>query len=418
MDFAQHVGKGYGPAWRGILFRETFPQLADVIAKTNKWFHRIFPDARYNGTDHSWTFNGGEVLFLRYMRKPVDYWHYHGHEYPWVGWEELTNWPTSECYEVMKSTNRSSQLGIPRRYRSTANPYGVGHNWVKAYFIDPAPPGTIIKNKDGLERVRVHAHWSENKHLMEADEDYIKKIAADTNENRRKAWLEGDWDIVAGGMFDDLWDGKEHVIAPFPIPKTWRIYRAFDWGSSHPSSVGWWAESDGTGVGGFAPGAVRGDLIRIDEYYTWNGRPNEGNRMLAKDIARAVVQHEKAHKFKADPGPADSSIFDSDRGTSIADDMAEVGVRWTKADKRPGSRQIGWERMRDRFAAACKRPREEPGIWVFETCQHFIRTSPVLPRDEKKPDDVDTDAEDHVADEARYAILQRDVRAKVRPFRI
>ena len=49
-------------------------------------------------------------------------------------------------------------------------------------------------------------------------------------------------------------------------------------------------------------------------------------------------------------------------------------------------------------------PRENPGLFVFDTCTAFIETLPVLPRDEKDMDDVDTDAEDHVADEVRYFV--------------
>ncbi|WP_217468820.1 terminase family protein, partial [Staphylococcus aureus] len=108
MDFLQHVGKGYGSEWRGILFRQTYPQLSDVINKTNKWFKRIFPGARYNKVEHKWTFPDGEELLLRHMKSPEDYWNYHGHAYPWIGWEELCNWADDKCYTVMMSCCRST----------------------------------------------------------------------------------------------------------------------------------------------------------------------------------------------------------------------------------------------------------------------------------------------------------------------
>jgi hypothetical protein len=413
MDFAQFVGRGFGQHWRGVLFRQTYPQLTDIVAKSQKWFPRIFPAAKFNESTHTWKWPDGEELLLRWMRVPRDYWHYHGHEYPWIGWEELTNWATAECYESMKSCSRSSHPGMPRRYRSTANPYGVGHNWVKRYFVSPAPIGKIVTNDQGLERVRVHGHWSENKALLEADPEYPKKLASDENPHRKKAWLEGSWDIVAGGMFDDIWDADVHVISPFPIPSSWRVFRAFDWGSSRPFSVGWWAESDGTGAN-FPPGS----LIRIAEWYGCSATPNEGLKMLAADIARGIAEREKLIPYRVQPGPADASIYDSDRGKSIGDQMADVGVTWTAADKRPGSRVNGWERLRSMLSAATKHPREEPGLWVFETCRHFIETVPVLPRDEKKPDDVDTDAEDHIGDETRYAVMQRHVKGKIVRFKV
>ena len=141
MDFGQHVGQGYGANWRGVLFRETYPQLADVVAKSKKLFYQVFPGAKFNASDYTWHFPDGEDLLLRHMSKEDDYWNYHGHEYPWIGWEELTNWASPACYEAMKSCSRSSHPGMPRKYRSNCNPYGVGHNWVKAFWIDPAPAG-------------------------------------------------------------------------------------------------------------------------------------------------------------------------------------------------------------------------------------------------------------------------------------
>ena len=96
IDFLQGVGKGHGPAYRGILFRESFPQLSDVISRTKKYYTQIFPDAKYLGSNgvNKWVFPDGEELLFRHMKRADDYWNYHGHEYPWIGWEELTNWPT------------------------------------------------------------------------------------------------------------------------------------------------------------------------------------------------------------------------------------------------------------------------------------------------------------------------------------
>ncbi|WP_217468758.1 hypothetical protein, partial [Staphylococcus aureus] len=92
MDFGQHVGQGFGAEWRGILFRQTLPQLDDVIKKSRKWFPLIWPKAVYNKVDKLWTWPTGETLKFSYMNDPEDYWNYHGHAYPWIGWEELCNW--------------------------------------------------------------------------------------------------------------------------------------------------------------------------------------------------------------------------------------------------------------------------------------------------------------------------------------
>jgi len=144
MSFGMHVGKGFGAGWKGILFRQTYKQLTDVITKTKKWFPQIWPDAKFNHSEHVWTWPGGEQLLLRQFQKADDYWNYHGHEYPWIGWEELCNWATDEGYKRMMSCCRSSTKGMPRMVRATTNPYGPGHNWVK-YRFKPGVMNIIVR---------------------------------------------------------------------------------------------------------------------------------------------------------------------------------------------------------------------------------------------------------------------------------
>jgi len=161
MDFYSDVGKGYGAAWKGILFRQTYKQLADVIAKTKKWFHLVCPEAKYNSSEHYWTFPGGEMLLLRQFLREDDYWNYHGHEYPWVGWEELCNWHNLGGYMRMMSTCRSSHPEVAKiiRYRSTTNPYGPGHNVVKHRFNLPGSRGIVNWNPIDEEGNRCHLVW-------------------------------------------------------------------------------------------------------------------------------------------------------------------------------------------------------------------------------------------------------------------
>ena len=429
MDFCQEVGKGFGAEWRGILFRQTYPQLVDVINKSKKWIPQMFPGAKYNASEHFWTFLDGEILYLRQFNREDDYWNYHGHEYPWIGWEELCNWATDSGYKRMMSCCRSTNKDMPRRYRSTTNPYGPGHNWVKLRFRLPGGRFTVIEDsldEDGkLEppRMAIHGSIKENRILLDADPEYIDKIRASASSKAElQAWLYGSWDIVAGGMFDDVWEAKTHILKAFKVPDAWRIDRSFDWGSSAPFSVGWHAESDGSDVrlaDGSWMSTVRGDIFRIAEWYGWNGKPNKGLKMLAVDVAAGIIEREVKMGIygKVKAGPADSSIYSAENGVSIgldmekpvrlADGVERTGARFVYADKRPGSRKTGWEACRKRFKDS-KKPdigvRERPGYFVFTNCLNFIRTIPVLPRNEKDMDDVNTDAEDHIADEFRYKV--------------
>lgn len=443
MDFAQHVGQGYGSEWKGILFRQSYKQLDDVVNKSKKWFRQIWPAAKFNESNYVWAWPTGERLSLRYIQRKDDYWNYHGHAYPWIGFEELTAWADPSCYKVMMSCCRSSTPGMPRKYRATTNPYGVGHNWVKARFKLPLTKnrvvGPIIQeyDKNGSpkpKRVAIRGTLAENKILLEADPDYLMRIAeAARNESELEAWVNGSWDVTAGGMFDDLWDADVHILPNFMPPHDWRIDRSFDWGSSAPFSVGWWAESNGNDL--YIPGygtisTVRGDLFRINEWYGWNGNAEqpEGLKMLATEITEGIIERELEWGIhgRVKRGPADASIFDEENGNCIADDMAKPvrinkkrykGVRWLAADKSAGSRKQGWEAMRKRFKHSKKKdgnPREFPGLFVCESCDQFKRTVPSIPRDDKKLDDVNTDAEDHIADEVRYRVRNKVRKTGVR----
>lgn len=436
MDFYRDCGKGWGASWTGVLFRRTYPELGDVIEKSKKWFHLLDPGARFNEAKSEWKFSSGERLLFRHFLREADYWAYHGHAYPWIGWEELTTWPDMGGYRRMKSCSRSTRKGMPKRVRATTNPYGPGHNVVKQYFQLPIPGGQAYQVLRGLtdaqgevqpNRAAVRGRLLENRILLHADPGYIPRLrSAARSEAELKAWMEGDWNIVAGGMFDDVWDDEVHVWPRLPwgsIPSTWRLDRSFDWGSSKPFSVGWWAQSDGSDIllpNGQWRSTIRGDLIRVAEWYGWNGEPNEGLRMLATDIAKGIRQRERDWGIngRVRAGVADSSIFDVENGSGIAQDMAKRvrldsgetfnGVKWIGADKRPGSRKQGWEAIRKRLQDSKRgekgEPREFPGLFVTEDCRQFLRTVPVLTRDDKDPDDVNTDTEDHIADEVRYRI--------------
>jgi hypothetical protein len=443
MDFCQHVGKGFGAEWRGILFRKTYPELGDVVAKCMKWIPLMFPGASFNKSDYTWTFPDGEQLLLRHARVEVDYWRYHGHAYPWIGWEELTNWADDKLYRKMMSCCRSTVPGIPRKYRATCNPYGVGHNWVKRRFKLPSHRGIVRRDcvdADGNPeppRLVVHGSIIENRILLDADPDYITRLRASArNKAELQAWLYGSWDIVAGGMFDDVWDGQVHVVEPFDVPRSWHVDRSFDWGSSKPFSVGWWAQSDGSDYvrrDGVKVRTVRGDLFRIAEWYGCSPREaNTGLHMGAKDIALGIRKREAQMiesglvPLRVMPGVADASIDDpTGVGPTIRSDMSAAGVRWELADKSPGSRKQGWEQVRkllrqalhvDMEGKALPGPRELPGMFFFRTCQSAIELLPSMPRDDDDLDDIDTDAEDHVADEVRYRARNIKRKSTVRSF--
>lgn len=425
MDFAVDCEIGLGADWRGILFRETYPQLADVVAKTKKWFPRIFPGrVRFNSTAMRWDWDSGEFLLLRHMRREDDYYNYHGHNYPWQGWEELTNWAMPDCYLLMFSCCRSDNVKVPLRIRSTCNPYGPGHSWVKNRFRLPGATGSIIL--DGVDfdgrpeppRVAIQAYLQENKILLRANPDYVKLVAAAARSKAEQlAWINGRWDIVAGGILDEAWiiARPYAIVNEFEVPRSWKIFRAFDWGEASPFSVGWYAISNGEGPQLFIPG----DIVRIFEWYGWNGQPNVGCGLTCHEIAQGIIEREMEwgiHR-RVRPGPADNQIYTKINQQSLADDMEKPvkiagkwwkGVEWERADQAPFSRVAGADRMRQMLKNTIPPEgsrREHPGFFLVRGRNpQWERTVPTLPRSKKDPNDADTEAEDHAYDESRYML--------------
>lgn len=430
MDFLQGVGIGYGSDYKGLLLREATTELGDVITKCKKWIPRIFPTAKYNGSKKIWTFDGGETLWLNYARVLDDYEQYHGHEYPWIGWEELTNHPLPAVYLKLMSCNRSSNKDITPRYRATCNPSGPGHQWVKQRFIDTVRVGKIFREVMEVEypdangdmkkvtltitRTHVQSYASENKALMDADPLYMAKIFSLTQDDEmlRKAWIDGSWDLLIGGFFTDVWDKKIHVIEPFSIPHTWRLSRSFDWGSSKPWGVTYGFEANGEqpGIEGL-PYIPKGSMIIPGEVYGWNGIANEGDRATSSEIAERVLTKDDLlfteFGSKTIPGPADTSIYDVRDGTSIGSNLSTHGCRWTRAYKGPGSRIAGWSLIRQMLGAAKRQDKEKPHLYFFDRAEHHVRTLPIMQRDKKNPEDIDTDLEDHLMDSLRYLLTKK-----------
>ena len=396
VKYLMYVGK-FGSAWRGIIFRREYKHLDDLIAKSKRLFRTLGVKARWmsSKSDYKWVFETGEELLFRSMKDPEDYWNYHGHEYPFIGWEELTNYPDDACYARMRSCNRCPVPNVPKFYLSTGNPYGAGHGWVKQRFIDPAEDRVIVQDEKGNQRVSIRVSLEDNKSMTENDPEYIDMLDSIENDALREAWRKGSWNIVVGGFFQGIWDYDRHVVDDFDIPDDWLHWRAHDWGYAKPSSTGWYAKDPDTGI-----------IYRYRELYTWTGKRNIGTRASPDEVAKRIHEmeaEELARGVVFRNNPADTNLWASTsvkvagREITPAQLMREQGVNWVPARKGPGSRVAGLQIMvsllkQDKFKVFRK------------ACPQFLATVPPIMPDPDNWDDVDTTMEDHVLDETRYSL--------------
>ncbi len=406
-DWLEHSST-YGEAAVGIFVRRKFKQLAEVIARTKQIFPKM--GGKYNEQKAEWRMPGGGRLKFVYLERDSDAEEYQGHNYTRVYVEEVTNFPSSGPIDKLRATLRSGS-GVPVGMRLTGNPGGPGHNWVKARYIDPDPAGYKIIAEScevviddvlrtvTLERVFIPSKLGDNMLLLRNDPTYVLRLRQSGSEALVKAWLEGNWDIVDGAYFSEF-DEEKHVIdrslIRFAPPQTVR-FRSFDWGSARPFSVGWWAIADGTWPKSdeMAP-LPYGAIFKYQEDYGASG-PNKGLHMTADKVEARILAQEVGDRIRY--GVADPAIFIRNGGPSIAESMPRC--RWRRADNK---RLPGWEQVRQRLSGDAN---GVPMMYFADSCEDTIRTLPVLQHDEDNEEDLDTDGEDHAADEIRYACMSR-----------
>jgi len=393
----------YGQFAIGLFVRRAFVQLAEVIARTKVLFPLL--GAKYNEKRAEWKFPNGARLKFAYLERDEDASAYQGHNYTRLYVEEITDFPNPDPIMKLKATLRSAN-NVPVGMRATGNPGGPGHNWVKARYIDPAPQGykeiveTEVVVLDGvqttvhLSRVFIPSKLTDNRKLLNSDPTYIIRLRQSGSEQLVQAWLHGRWDVVDGAYFNEF-NLLEHVLDfsyGLKIPRGAIRFRSFDWGYAKPFSVGWYAVSDGTW--GLPKGAIY-------KYREWYGKtdPNKGLYMNAAAVAKGIRKREQIGEVIT-YSVADPAVFTRDGGPSIAEEMNIEGVQFRKADNK---RIPGWQQVRIRM----KGENGVPMLYFSEECFDTIRTLPALQHDKKDMEDLDTDGEDHAADELRYAVMSR-----------
>jgi hypothetical protein len=416
------------PNLQVYLIRRTYPELwANHMEGPNSFRALLHPwvetgKVRIVGNDIR--FRNGACIHLRHCQHEQDKYNFQGTEIHCLLVDELTTF-TEATYYFLRSRVRMSGITLPDRWKGRfprivcgSNPGNIGHAWVLADFVSF---GTAIHKttaeEGGMTRQYIPAKMDDNPSLMSEDPSYKDRLHGLGDDALIRAMELGDWDIIAGGALSDLWQSGIHVMPSFKIPRGWYVDRSFDWGSSKPFSVGWWAESNGSEAtldNGMTKAWPKGTLFRISEWYGWSGKPNKGCFLEDSAIGKGIREREEALKDTLEirsinPGPADSSIFDADPGKASIAQGIDMGYGrsgcFYPADKRPGSRIRRLSVLRRLLAADLETPMEDPGIFFFSGCLYgAIRTLPILPRDPRNAEDVDTYAEDHAYDDVGYRI--------------
>ena len=380
-------GKSYGqicdaliyamqyPGSRQLILRRTFAELEKSIIRTSL---ELYPTEiyQYHQAYHRGRFVNGSLIDFGYCDNEHDVFQYQSAEYDVIRFDELTHF-TEYMYLYLMSRLRGV-TNYPRAMKSSTNPGGIGHSWVKRRFIDIGEPQKIHKTEEG-KRLFIPATVFENTALMKNDPNYIKRLQNLPEKDRRQLLI-GDWDTNEGQYFSE-WRRELHVIEPFEIPANWNRFFAMDYGLD--MLAGYW--------------------IAIDPFnnaYVYREVYKSG--LIISEAAKTILEAQSNDVPEMYIAPPDMWNRRQDTGKSVAEIFFEKDIPLYKASN---DRVQGWYNLKEWLHPRLDEFGEKkPRLRIFANCTEVIRTLPALCFDEHNPNDVGDKVHEytHAADALRY----------------
>ncbi len=399
-------GKSYGqiidaflyamkyPASKQIIFRRTLPELEKSLIRTSL---SLYPSQvySYRKADHTGTFVNGSLIDFAYCDNEQDVYRYQSAEYDVIRFDELTHF-TESMYLYLLSRCRGVN-GYPKSVKSSTNPGGIGHSWVKKRFIDCCPADRAVKIA-GMTRIFIPAKITDNGFLMKSDPMYIKRLEA-LSKKDRKALLDGCWDITDGKFFEEF-DRQIHVMPAFEIPDEWRKYICLDYGLDMLAAYK-------IAVDGFCNAYVTAEV--------YEGKDNGGSGLIVSQAAQRLKELCGGDKIRAVFAPPDLWNRQKDSGKSIASLFAENGINLTRVSS---SRISGWLAVKE-WLHITQDEQQKPTarLRIFDCCINLIRCISMLQCDSQNPSDCASVPHEltHAPDAIRYFVSGQPRPADIPP---
>ena len=367
---------------RILLLRRTFPELQENHILTLESL--LKGAAKYTDKKKTFMFPNNSTIKLGYCDNERDVLQYQGQEYDIIFIDEATQF-TEYQYQTLTACLRGAN-DFPKRMYLTCNPGGVGHEWVKRLFVSKKYQPT--ESPEDYEFIP--ATVFDNKILIEKDPKYINMLE-NLSDGLRQAWLNGNWDMLAGRYFDEF-DRAVHVVEPFVIPEHWRRYRCIDYGLDCLACL-WVAVNE------------------LGEYFVYREYA-ESDRIIS-DGAADILKLSDGENIEYTVAPSDMWARSQESGKSKADLFAQSGLLLTKGNN---NREAGWLAIKDLLkvyhvgaeGGDKPRPYVSTRLKIFKNCQTLIEHLPALQRSKMKPTDCMTEPHEitHLCDALRYFCLQ------------
>lgn len=318
------------------IFQE-YPELKEFYRVVDKCIHIPWMDSK---------------LYFLHCAEEKDLEKHKGMEINFLGVDECDNIPWRWIVRLMAS-NRTSNPNVKARCLLTGNPGGLSHQWLKRVFIDRK-----FEGRERADQYRfIPAFLTDNKYL---DDEYRSKLELEPNEQRRRAWLDGDWSINLGEFFTEF-DERRHVIDDLDPRELsgWYKFGAMDWGFAHPCVFGWFAVNPRTQ-----------QVVMYREYLT--------RRLTPSEVKVELYKHEDTKRLRYVVAGTDCFMRMRDGAPSIQESFFNMPNRMnlTRAND---DRKQGWQHLRQflNLNQALMPPGiEAPRLLLTRSCRQTIDAFP------------------------------------------
>ena len=365
---------------RALILRRSMPELRELIDKSRELYPKAFKGAKFREVEKLWQFPSGAKIEFGFLERDADVYLYQGKAYSWIGFDEITHLPTEFGWNYLASRLRTTNPEIKTYLRCTANPGGVGAQWVKKRYVEASEHNKSFIGSDGLTRKFIPALLQDNPYLAE-DGEYERMLDS-LPAVQRKQLLEGNWDVAEGAAFAEF-TPDVHVVAPFELPAWWERVKGLDYGYAAESCCLWAAidPDDKT-------------IIIYRELYR--------KGLTGEALGDTITQMEE-NEIKSIPGVLDTAAWSRTgyTGPTIGEILVNKGHKLRRADK---NRVAGKTQIHEHLR---QRENGRPRLQIFSNCVNLIKELQGIPLSKTNPEDVDTHASDHAYDALRYLIMSR-----------
>ncbi|RMF10773.1 MAG: hypothetical protein D6763_04945 [Alphaproteobacteria bacterium] len=393
LDLLDHC-RLHGADARPLVMRESWGGLLELTTEVLDLASAAFGRCSRNKAEGTIYLPTGGVVTFTNIGDENSYARHQGRSYTGLFADEVGNYPP-QAFAFLQRVRSNLRVPSGRRVdiHLTANPHGRSHTVLFKNFISKAPPWHPFQDNVGDWWIWTTSTLEDNPYIDRVA--YRRQLVASTGTDQAlaDAWINGDWSVLGGVMFD-VFDPAVHIIRD-PAHASMRLCCGGDWGTAAPATCILLGQLK-SDVGPYRYGSI----IALDE--TDTADPSDlslGNGAPPQAFAEMVREMSARHGWR---NP--HVVMDDARGLqsdTVIQLLRENGIGAHKPIKKDRVGQ--WSLIRSLLSNAVTG--DGPGLYFTNRCPHLLETLPEAPRGTLRPEDIDPKwPRDHWLDALAYGV--------------